>query len=273
MGELPMETRPETTLVRAACMTDSLAQRCREIELRVQDAMFQPGYDFGVDAVQVGLYIDALEELLNGVRLDGLPCMPERAVRRRQLSFLAGRLCAEHALRISGHELSEPIGWRESGEPNWPQGWTGSISHTGRVALSMVSPRTGRFGIGIDAEEVLNDQTLQDVLQVCANKAERHLVTGGLDRGRLATTVMFCAKEAYYKAIHCDVQRFVDFDEMCLCELDLGSGTFSLKPTDPSQCPNDLPSARGRFAIDGRIVVAFIAAELISGHRVSIGAQ
>lgn len=269
-----MQTHRKTALVRAACITESLAERCPEIELRLKDAIFQPGYDLGVSAVQVGLYIDALEERLNGVRLDDLPWMPERAVRRRQLSFLAGRLCAEHALLISGHELTEPIGWRESGEPNWPQGWTGSISHTGRVALSMVSPRTGRFGIGIDAEEVLNDQTLQDVLQVCAHKAERHLVTGGPDRGRLAATVMFCAKEAYYKAIHGEVQRFVDFDEMGLGELDLRSGLFSLKPTAHSHYPNDLPSAKGRFVIDGNTVLAFIAAEHIShGHSVSVGAQ
>ena len=225
--------------------------------------MFQPGYDLGVGAVQVGLYIDVLEELLNGVRLDGLPYMPERAVRRRQLSFLAGRLCAEHALRTSGHELTGPIGQGESGEPKWPQGWTGSISHTGRVALSIVSPRTGRFGIGIDAEEVLDDQTLHVVLQVCAHKAERHLVTGGPDSGRLAATVMFCAKEAYYKAIHGEVQRFVDFDEMRLSALDLRSGNFCLQPTVHSHGPNDLPSAKGRFVVDGNVVLAFIAAENI----------
>lgn len=269
-----METHPETTLVRAACMTESLAERCPATEMRVKDAMYKPSHDFGVGAVQVGLDIDVLDDLLKGVCLDGLPCMPERAVRRRQLSFLAGRLCAEHALRTSGHELAGPIGQGESGDPQWPEGWTGSISHTGRIALSIVSPRTGRFSIGIDAEEVLDEQTLHDVLQVCAHESERHLVTGGPDRGRLAATVMFCAKEAYYKAIHGEVQRFVDFDEMGLSELDLRSGLFSLKPTAQSHCPNDLPSAKGRFVIDGNTVLALIAAEHIShGYSVSVGAQ
>jgi enterobactin synthetase component D len=249
--------------MRATCVTESLAERCPAAELRVKDAMFRPGYDFGVDAVQVGLHIDVLEEVLSGVRLDGLPCMPERTVRRRQLSFLAGRLCAEHALRTSGYELAGPIGQGESGEPKWPQGWTGSISHTGRVATSIVSPCTGRFGLGIDAEEVLNDQMLHDVLQVCTHKAERQLVTAGPDSGRLATTVMFCAKEAYYKAIHGEVQRFVDFDEVRVTALDLRSGIFCLQPAVHSYDPSDLPSAKGRFVLDGNLVLAFVAAENI----------
>jgi enterobactin synthetase component D len=270
--ELLMETCTETALMRVACVTESLAERCPATGIRVKDAMCESSYDFGVAAVQVSLDIDVLDELLGRVCLDGLPCMPERAVRRRQLSFLAGRLCAEHALRTSGHDLAGPIGQGESGEPQWPEGWTGSISHTRRIALSIVSPRTGRFGIGIDAEEVLDGQTLHDVLQVCANKAERHLITGGPDRARLAATVMFCAKEAYYKAIHGRVQRFVDFDEMSLSELDLRSGIFCLQPTARSHCPNDLPSARGRFVIEGNVVLACIAAENIS-HSPSVSVR
>jgi len=160
--ELLMKTLAETALMRAACMTESLAERCPATGIRLKDAMCEPSFDFGVGAAQVSLDIDVLDELLNGVRLYGLHGVPERAVCRRQLSFLAGRLCAEHALRTSGHELAVPIGQGESGEPQWPEGWAGSIAHTGRIALSIVSPRTGRFGIGIDAEEVFDEQTRHD---------------------------------------------------------------------------------------------------------------
>lgn len=236
---------------------------CSDAGISWRNALFRPDYGLGMNAVQVGVNIAMLDRLLVGIPLHGMPDVPQGAVRNRQLSFLAGRLCAEHGLRTSGCDIVGPLGRGNSGEPLWPEGWRGSISHARHVALAVVMPRIGRFGIGIDAEEILDDQSLQDVLQVCANNDDRRFIAKGADSACLAATVMFCAKEAYYKAMNGVTRRFMDFDEISLKSLSLRSGDFCLQPTIASQDPDTLPSVAGRFVVDGNVVVALVAGEQI----------
>lgn len=258
-----MKTRPAESLMHATCMTAWLETLCSDARISWRDALFRPDYGLGMHAVQVGINIAMLDRLLVGIPLHGMPDVPQGAVRGRQLSFLAGRLCAEHGLRTSGSDIVGPLGRGESGEALWPEGWRGSISHTRHIALAVVMPRNGRFGIGIDAEEIMDDRSLDDVLQVCAHKDDRRFIAEGAASACLAGTVMFCAKEAYYKAMHGVTRRFIDFDEISLRSLSLRSGDFCLQPTMASPDQDNLPSVAGRFVVDGNVVVAFVAGEQI----------
>lgn len=258
-----MKTRLAESSMHATGMTEWLEKLCSDAGISWREALFRPAYGLGMHAVQVGINIATLDRLLVGIPLQGMPDIPKGAVRVRQLSFLAGRLCAEHGLRTSGCKVVGPIGRGEYGEPLWPEGWRGSISHTSHTALAVVMPRNGRFGIGIDAEEILDDRSLDDVLQVCAQKNDRRFIAQDAGSACLAATVMFCAKEAYYKAMHGVIRRFMDFDEISLRSLSLRSGDFCLQPTMASQDSDNLPSVEGRFVVDGNVVVAFVAGEQI----------
>ena len=56
----------------------------------------------------------------------------------RQWEFTAGRLCAVQAIRgLGGSETEIPVG--ERGEPIWPKGFVGSITHTQGYAAAAVA--------------------------------------------------------------------------------------------------------------------------------------
>ena len=69
----------------------------------------------------------------------------------RQWEFTAGRLCAVQAIRgLGGSETEIPVG--ERGEPIWPKGFVGSITHTQGYAAAAVALRSEVITVGIDAE-------------------------------------------------------------------------------------------------------------------------
>ena len=181
-----------------------------------------------------------------------------RAIARRQMSFIAGRLCAEEALRRLGRR--GPVGRGRAGEPLWPLNVVGSITHTDRLACALVAAAAaGTRGVGIDSEQIDDDASLQAVLSVCCTPRERAtLFPGGRAprEDRLVATVVFALKEAFYKAIHPAVGRFVDFDELEVHAIDAAAGRASLRP-----CLPELPmnvSFTGRYDVQDGTVHAVV---------------
>ena len=133
------------------------------------------------------LHISALEE-----------AMVENAAPKRRREFALGRCCAHGALEKLGHGAAV-IGRGENGAPLWPDGVTGSITHTRDYAAAVVGEARHFSGIGVDAERI-GDIT-QGLWRRLFDAAEcDHLM--GLDEAeqvRIATMI-FSAKEACYKA-------------------------------------------------------------------------
>lgn len=113
----------------------------------------------------------------------------------RRRDFAAGRAAATDALRLLGRP--GPV-LREGPRPRFPTGVRGSISHCrGAVATCLATTRRDVPAVGVDVERVgrLSPET---AVLVCT-PPERALVVGSEAGGRLLT-VMFSAKEAFYKA-------------------------------------------------------------------------
>ncbi|MGZ9935197.1 4'-phosphopantetheinyl transferase family protein [Streptomyces sp. NC-S4] len=113
----------------------------------------------------------------------------------RRRDFSAGRAAAAAALRLLGRP--GPV-LREARRPLFPAGVRGSISHCrGAVASCLATTRPDVSAVGVDVERVgrLSPETAG---LVCTPR-ERALLAGGDPGGRLLT-VMFSAKEAFYKA-------------------------------------------------------------------------
>jgi len=70
---------------------------------------------------------------------------------RRRAEFAAGRLCAREALARLGVPAA-PILPGPAGEPRWPEGVTGSITHCAGYRACAVARTTDLTAIGIDAE-------------------------------------------------------------------------------------------------------------------------
>jgi enterobactin synthetase component D len=204
-------------------------------------------------AVGVALALPRLAGLLDVERVDGLPPDIAGSVPRRRLSFIAGRLCAEQALRRLG--VPGGIGRGAEREPLWPGGVLGSITHTDATACALVAPAVhagrpdDRYGLGIDSQTLVDDAGLEAVLSVCCTPAERGPLLDRFapaDRG-LAGTIVFALKEAFYKAVHPTVGRFVDFDELEVEAIDVEAGLATLRPDVP-ELPRRAPF-EGRFTI------------------------
>jgi 4'-phosphopantetheinyl transferase EntD len=122
-----------------------------------------------------------------------------RAVPSRRREFATGRACAREALaRIGVPPRAITAGPR--GEPCWPSGFVGSITHCAGYRGAVAARAAEVASIGIDAEP--NLPVPDGVLSAISGAQERnwigHLRT--LAPGTCWDRLLFCAKEAVYKA-------------------------------------------------------------------------
>ncbi|WP_435929415.1 enterobactin synthase subunit EntD [Dryocola sp. BD613] len=134
------------------------------------------------------------------------------AVNKRCAEHLAGRIAAVEALRLSGvNDYIPDIGPHRA--PCWPPGFTGSITHTDKVALATViadSPARP-CGIGIDTEIIINAYDAQEIADGIVNAAERERLGACGLPFPAALTLAFCAKESLFKALYRHVGQYFDF--------------------------------------------------------------
>jgi 4'-phosphopantetheinyl transferase EntD len=138
-------------------------------------------------------------------RSDGTPALHSleeqilgpRAVERRRVYFSMGRAAARDALAELGI-YGVAIGRGASGEPLWPDGIVGAISHAGDLAIAVVGQQSDYAGLGIDIEQLSRGLTARAARLVCT-PAEMEWVNPEADSTRL--TMLFSAKEAVFKAL------------------------------------------------------------------------
>ena len=122
-----------------------------------------------------------------------------RAVDKRRREFVTGRACARQALaRLGLRPRSVPSGpW---GEPVWPHGVVGSITHCRGYVACAVASGEAFSAIGIDAEPhaALPDEILPDIITTAENRRLSDLSAASPDVHW--DRVSFSAKEAVEKA-------------------------------------------------------------------------
>ncbi|MBQ0946374.1 4'-phosphopantetheinyl transferase superfamily protein [Ideonella sp. 4Y16] len=150
-----------------------------------------------------------------------LPAELRLSVPSRRASFLAGRLCAGRALAQFG--IGWPVLRGDTGEPVWPDGSVGSISHTSEMAYAVAAPASVCAGIGIDSELIVDHAGFAVIQALCCTDRERQQLFDGCD-DQWRATALFSAKESLYKAIHRHVRRFVDFDEVEVLSIEARPG-------------------------------------------------
>jgi 4'-phosphopantetheinyl transferase EntD len=169
----------------------------------------------------------------------------------RRRDFVNGRWCAHQAIVALGHE-PRPILAGEQRQPLWPHGLVGSITHTEGYVAAAVGARSLVASVGIDAEPdaplptgVLSRIGFDDELDwVGAGQAGM-----GVEH---ADRLLFCAKEAVYKAWHPVAERWLGFSEARLSfDTDAGRFEASIRVDGP------IERMVGRYAaVDGFIVAA-----------------
>lgn len=114
-----------------------------------------------------------------------------RAVPKRRREYTAGRLAARRALQAMGHD-SVALPSDADRVPIWPQGITGSISHSGPYAVAVVSRDHPLLGADLEADTPLNPDLIPTICHPDELQAPDQ-------QGETAIRI-FSAKEAAYKA-------------------------------------------------------------------------
>jgi enterobactin synthetase component D len=121
------------------------------------------------------------------------------AAQQRKLSFALGRAAARDAL-VELHQGLEGfgIGRGAGGEPVWPDGIVGAITHSGDVAIAVVGRDTDFAGLGIDVEQQSPGLSERAARLVCTPTESAWVDEVASSNRR---TMLFSAKEAVFKAL------------------------------------------------------------------------
>ncbi|GHF27766.1 4'-phosphopantetheinyl transferase family protein [Streptomyces morookaense] len=150
----------------------------------------------------------------------------ESSARRRD--FLGGRSAAALALQLLGRP--GPV-LRVGRRPLFPPGVLGSLSHSrGIVAACLVTTRADVAGAGVDVE--LTGRLTPATADLVCTASERASLPQGPE-GERSLTVIFSAKEAFYKATgSLGLPRPPVFHDLEVTSCVPGAGTLLLRTAD-----------------------------------------
>jgi 4'-phosphopantetheinyl transferase EntD len=136
----------------------------------------------------------------------------KKAVRKRVEEFAAGRLCARLLLSEFGiHDFPIEVGAHR--QPLWPETLVGSITHTTGFCAAVAAPKKCLRSVGIDTEITGSVQTGL-WRGVCTSAETAWLRTLPESDQRAAATLIFSAKEAFYKCQFALTQEFLGFHDV-----------------------------------------------------------
>ena len=132
-----------------------------------------------------------------------------KSVAKRRNEFITVRYCARQALGELGVP-PVPILKGDKGEPCWPDGVVGSLTHCTGYRGAAVGRHGAVRSVGIDAEphDVLPNGVL-DAISLPKERIELQAMPNGLHWDR----ILFCAKEATYKAWYPLTHRWLGFED------------------------------------------------------------
>ena len=200
--------------------------------------------------------VEAFTDLLDAVRYDSEEAAISRAVEARRREFRTTRACARAALARLGYPPG-PIPSGPRGEPQWPDGVVGSMTHCQGYRAAAVANRRDFVTIGIDAEvhAPLPDGILDAIALPAEREQLRRLAAG---TARVCwDRLLFSAKESVYKAWFPLARRMLDFHEAEVTIEPAGAFTARLLVPGPVVDGVAIGAFAGRWlARDGIVLTA-----------------
>lgn len=181
-----------------------------------------------------------------------------RAVDKRRREFAGGRACARSALEKLGLPPG-PIPAGRRGEPLWPAGVVGSITHCDGYRAAAVARATELLAIGIDAEpnEPLPGGLIGDIAR--PEERPRLAAQARLEPAIRWDRLLFSAKESVYKTWFPLTEAWLGFEDASLT-IDPG-GTFAarLLAPAPPMVGRRLETLQGQWLVRDGLIVTSIA--------------
>ncbi len=184
------------------------------------------------------------------------PCVAKAVVQRQQ-EFAAGRACARLLLAQFG-VLDFALRMADDRQPLWPEGLVGSITHTEHFCAVVVAQKSDLIGLGIDTE--VSGRVKRELWKrICTPAEAAWLQTLELSQQRAAATLLFSAKEAFYKCQYPLMRQRLNFQDATVA-LDWGSqqGSFTVHAPGTSVARRHA-LLQGRYLFHERYVTTGIA--------------
>lgn len=157
-----------------------------------------------------------------------LPEKMAQAIKKRKAEFLASRVAIQALFNDENIDVTIPPASGKT--PRWPEGWTGSISHTNECAVVVITPIKSGLYIGIDTE-YLNANLLLEAADQFTQYNERTVLASAINDYALGLLITFSGKESLYKAIYPEVNKMLNFDTASLTQINTDEQSFTLELT------------------------------------------
>ena len=144
---------------------------------------------------------------LNNLPPEKLPEVNFGLSKKRNQEYLLGRLAIKDALGSLGNVPA----WIERDPltkiPVWPEGITGSLSHSSGLALAVVSDSPPILGLGVDLERANRTIDLGIERHICTQDESDDLRSLHLENHAIRLLLTFSAKESLYKCFFGRIPR------------------------------------------------------------------
>jgi 4'-phosphopantetheinyl transferase EntD len=174
-----------------------------------------------------------------------------QAAAHRRAEFSSGRACARHALAQLGvADCALPAD--AAGVPQWPAGYLASISHSRGLVAAVAGSTKQLQCLGLDLEQT------QRLSQAAIARVVHPDEAGWVGQSTLRASLLFSAKEAFYKAQYPRWSTAANFSDICFsvdeqsCKLKIVWLAERFAPDLHAQAA----SMQLRYAYFGRYVVS-----------------
>jgi len=172
----------------------------------------------------------------------------ENAIDKRKDEFTAGRVCAHKLLAQLGIK-NAPVLAGENRMPIWPQGIVGSITHTKEYCAVALTNNSEFKSIGLDAEYI--ERVKENIWKViCTENELKNLQTIDQEQRQKNATLIFSAKECFFKCQFPLTKEWVDFQDVEIA-INNEKETFSIIPIKASL---SISNPEGRFTFNEKYV-------------------
>ena len=169
-----------------------------------------------------------LEELVSFQNC--LPKALDKAIDKRKIDFITGRLCVAQALSaLDPKRVWPPVTMGLDRLPLWPEGIVGSITHTEGFTSACVALATDFDSVGIDAEKIMPLAQAEKIRKAISFESEIKLMQSDGFELAAALSLIFSAKESLFKCLYPLVQINFGFLDAELSSLDTGKEIFSIQ--------------------------------------------
>jgi 4'-phosphopantetheinyl transferase EntD len=174
-----------------------------------------------------------------------------KAVAKRVHEFAGGRACARAGLSQLGFgPVALPMNADRT--PLWPAGATGSITHTEGFCAAAVASCARIRALGLDAEP---ESSVKPDLwrRICTAQELATLQAQDEATARGTATLIFSAKEAFYKCQHALTGQWLGFSDISIT---VEPDHFTVQPTQALQIASRSPGPwHGRYLRAAGLVI------------------